>query len=128
MGEWWTPLIVRDVHLGIDRFEDLANDLGISRNLLTTRLNDLVDRGLLARVPYSEHPPRSRYALTTAGKALVPILIALTAWGDTWQALPEGPPVKFRHEHHACRPEVVCATTTSSSSSSGEASSDSYSA
>jgi DNA-binding HxlR family transcriptional regulator len=110
MGDWWTPLILRDLHLGIDRFDDLVTDLGISRNLLTTRLAGLVEHGLVSRVRYEDHPPRHRYVLEQAGLELVPILAALTAWGDRWRVPEGGPPVLFGHEEHACVPEVACST------------------
>src|SRR5215471_20274126 len=86
VGDWWTPLILRDLFLGIDRFDDLAEDLGISRNLLTSRLETLVEGKIVERVRYSEHPPRDRYVLTQAGHELGPIIGALTAWGDKWAA------------------------------------------
>jgi DNA-binding HxlR family transcriptional regulator len=97
MGDWWTPLIVRDLHLGLTRFDELANDLGISRNLLAARLAMLVERGLVERRRYSEHPPRDTYELTAAGQDLVPVLAALTAWGDKWVAPKQGPPVRLQH-------------------------------
>jgi DNA-binding HxlR family transcriptional regulator len=109
MGDWWSPLIVRDVYLGIDRFTDLAEDLCLSRNLLTDRLNGLVDNGVLRRERYSERPPRDRYTLTEAGRELVPILIALTAWGDRWQTPEGGPPIRFQHGDHRALPIVACA-------------------
>jgi DNA-binding HxlR family transcriptional regulator len=108
MGDWWTPLILRDIGLGVDRFDDLAADLGISRNLLARRLAGLVDNGLLEPVGYSEHPPRQYYRLTRAGGELLPVLAALTAWGDRWQTPPGGPPLRFEHAGHECRPEVTC--------------------
>src|SRR5262245_10743947 len=110
MGDWWTPLIVRDLFLGLDRFDDLVTDLGISRNLLTTRLAALVEHGLVERQRYSERPPRDRYRLTDAGRELMPILAALTAWGDRWATPPGGPPVVFRHRAcgHDCTPRVAC--------------------
>ena len=97
MGDWWTPLIVRDLHLGLARFDELATDLGISRNLLTSRLAALVDRGLVERRRYSERPPRDTYHLTAAGRDLVPVLAALTAWGDKWVAPKQGPPLRLQH-------------------------------
>lgn len=109
MGDWWTPLIVRDVYLGVDRFGDLVEDLGISRNLLTARLASLTENGILTRVRYSERPPRDRYVLTEAGNDLVPVMIALTAWGDRWRAPAEGPPIRFEHHGHEVRAEVTCA-------------------
>jgi DNA-binding HxlR family transcriptional regulator len=110
VGDWWTPLIIRDLALGLDRFDDLAVDLGISRNLLTTRLNDLVGNGIVLRERYSDHPPRDKYVLSDAGQELVPVLLALTAWGDKWTPTPGGPPMRFRHDGHRCKPSVVCST------------------
>jgi DNA-binding HxlR family transcriptional regulator len=52
VGDWWTPLILRDIYLGVDRFADLAQDLGLSRNLLTERLRSLVSDGILRRERY----------------------------------------------------------------------------
>src|SRR5689334_22654077 len=100
MGDWWTPLILRDLYFGLDRFADLVENLGVSRNLLSTRLATLVERGLIERQRYSDHPPRDRYVLTGAGRELVPVLMALTAWGDRWVAPSAGPPVRF--QHRAC--------------------------
>ena len=60
VGEWWSMLIVRDAFLGVTRFDDFHERLGISRNILMQRLNHLVEAGVLTRVAYSEHPPRSR--------------------------------------------------------------------
>jgi DNA-binding HxlR family transcriptional regulator len=109
VGDWWTPLILRDVYLGVDRFADLAQDLGLSRNLLTERLGGLVGDGILRRERYQERPPRDRYALTESGQELIPILIALTAWGDRWQAPEGGPPIRFQHGDHQAAPVVACA-------------------
>jgi DNA-binding HxlR family transcriptional regulator len=110
IGDWWTPLILRDLYIGIVRFDELATDLEISRNLLSTRLAALVEDGIVERHRYQEHPPRHEYALTEAGRDLVPVLMALTAWGDRWVAPSQGPPVQFRH--HDCgevfAPEVRC--------------------
>lgn len=97
IGDWWTPLIIRDIRLGIDRFDGLAEDLGISRNLLTARLAHLTSHGIVTRRRYLDHPPRDRYVLTEAGRALVPVLLALTAWGDRWATPDGGPPLRFRH-------------------------------
>jgi DNA-binding HxlR family transcriptional regulator len=110
IGDWWTPLIIRDLQLGIDRFDGLAEDLGISRNLLTSRLTHLTRHGIIARRRYSDHPPRDRYVLTEAGQALVPILMALTAWGDRWATPDGGPPLLFRHRRcgNTFTPAVTC--------------------
>ena len=111
MGDWWSPLIVRDVFLGVTRFDDLAEDLGISRNLLTRRLKHLVEGGVLRRHAYQTRPVRYEYRLTEAGEDLVPVILALTAWGDRWTQPKEGQPIRFIHEPcgNALVAEVRCA-------------------
>jgi DNA-binding HxlR family transcriptional regulator len=110
VGDWWSPLVLRDLFLGVDRFDDLVADLGISRNLLAARLSDLVEGGVVERVRYQERPPRDRYVLTEAGRDLVPVLMALTAWGDRWATPDGGPPIQFRHRDcgHRFTPTVHC--------------------
>jgi DNA-binding HxlR family transcriptional regulator len=96
IGEWWTMLVVRDCFMGVTRFEDFQRRLGISRNILNSRLSTLVDAGILTRVPYSVHPPRDDYKLTAKGRDLWPVLTAMRQWGDQYAA-PEGPPVTITH-------------------------------
>src|SRR5438876_11226190 len=90
VGERWTLLIVRDAFLGLRRFEQFQESLGIARNVLTDRLNRLVDEGVLDRVRYSERPERYEYRLTQKGRDLSLALTALRQWGDTY--LSEKPP------------------------------------
>ena len=82
VGERWTLLIVRDVFDGVCRFDGLQESLGIARNVLTDRLNRLVEEGVLERIPYSKRPPRYEYRLTETGRELEPALAALRRWGD----------------------------------------------
>jgi DNA-binding HxlR family transcriptional regulator len=96
-GEPWSPLVIRDVYIGINRFDDLQHDLGISRKVLTQRLKHLVDAGLLERRPYSDRPPRHEYLLTQMGSEFMDVLMAMVAWGDRWTAGDAGPPVLYRH-------------------------------
>jgi DNA-binding HxlR family transcriptional regulator len=98
IGDAWTALIVRDASCGITRFEQLTEDLGVSRKTLAARLERLVGDGILERRAYSEHPPRHDYLLTDKGRDLQPVLLALMAWGDRWAAGPEGPPARIYHE------------------------------
>jgi DNA-binding HxlR family transcriptional regulator len=97
VGEWWSFLIVRDVFLGVTRFDQLQQRLGISRNVLNQRLARLLEAGVLVRVPYSEHPPRHDYRLTDKGRDLWPVLTALRQWGDKYAA-PAGPPIEVIHK------------------------------
>jgi DNA-binding HxlR family transcriptional regulator len=82
IGERWTLLIVRDAFFGIRRFDDFQASLGIARNVLTDRLNRLVDEGVFERVRYSEKPERFEYRLTTKGRELNVALTALREWGE----------------------------------------------
>jgi DNA-binding HxlR family transcriptional regulator len=97
VGEWWTLLILRDAFLGFSRFDELESRLGIARNVLTQRLERLVEAGVLARVPYQEHPVRHDYLLTEKGRDLWHVVTAMRQWGDRWAA-PAGPPVELVHE------------------------------
>lgn len=81
VGDWWSLLLVRDVAGGVHRFEDLRAESGISRKVLAQRLALLVERGVLERRCYQEHPPRFEYHLTQTGRGLVPVLVALQDWG-----------------------------------------------
>jgi DNA-binding HxlR family transcriptional regulator len=99
IGEPWSPLILRDVFAGVSRFDQIQADLGISRKVLTERLNHLVEQGVIERRPYDARP-RYEYHLTTKGAELVDLLMVMIGWGDKWLAGEAGPPVLYRH--HAC--------------------------
>jgi DNA-binding HxlR family transcriptional regulator len=96
VGERWTLLIVRDVFLGLRRFDELQENLGIARNVLTERLNRLVEEEILERVRYSERPERHEYRLTDKGRELNLALTALQQWGD--KHLSEKPPRLLRRK------------------------------
>jgi DNA-binding HxlR family transcriptional regulator len=110
VGERWSLLIVRDVLLGVRRFDELQADLGVARNVLQTRLTRLVDEGVLRRHLYQERPKRYEYLLTDKGLDLWPTIVALLQWGDKHAATPSGPPTVLEHfgcggavdEHRIC--------------------------
>lgn len=105
VGEWWTLLILRDSFLGVRRFDDFVERLGISRNVLTARLDTLVGAGILERRPYDEARGRHDYVLTDKGRALWPVMTALRQWGDEWIYGAGNEPLLI--EHRACG----CTTT-----------------
>ncbi|MGH9023471.1 MAG: winged helix-turn-helix transcriptional regulator [Acidimicrobiia bacterium] len=85
VGEWWTLLILRDAILyGPSRFDSLQRHLGISPNMLSARLGHLLEEDLLVRRPYSQRPPRDEYIATDKARELLPVLVALAAWGRRW--------------------------------------------
>jgi DNA-binding HxlR family transcriptional regulator len=92
VGERWTPLILRDAVLGVERFEDFQNSLGIASNVLTSRLKLLCEEDVLERVPDPQRPGRPKYVLTDKGRELAPALLALMKWGDRHYPAPGGAP------------------------------------
>jgi DNA-binding HxlR family transcriptional regulator len=98
IGERWSLLIVRDVLNGNRRFGEMQSSLGVARNVLSSRLQRLVDEGILERRAYQESPPRHEYFLTEKGLDLWPALIALLHWGDRYSTGPEGPPRLIVHK------------------------------
>jgi DNA-binding HxlR family transcriptional regulator len=109
-GEWWSPLILRDVTYGVRRFAELQADLGISANVLADRLESLVREGLLETHVYQQRPERREYVLTEKGADLAPALIALMQWGDRWKWKGGVGPVQVLHEdcRHEVRVELRC--------------------
>jgi DNA-binding HxlR family transcriptional regulator len=109
VGEWWSLLIIRDAFMGVTRFDEFQEDLGIARNVLNQRLSHLVEEGIFERVAYNEHPPRYDYVLTEQGRDLWPVVVALRQWGDRWRA-PDGPPLQLVHRQcgHITELVAVC--------------------
>ena len=110
VGEWWTFLILRDAFLGTTRFDDFQASLGIARNVLTARLQRLVDGGVMERSRYQEHPDRYEYLLTEAGRDLFPVIAGLLQWGDRWAPGDAGPPLLLVHDAcgHAAGSSLTC--------------------
>jgi DNA-binding HxlR family transcriptional regulator len=99
LGERWTLLIIREAFAGRTRFADFRDALGIASDLLTNRLNTLVEAGVMRREPYQEPGARVRYCyhLTPAGEELSMVLAAIQQWGDVHRPHPDGPSVLRRH-------------------------------
>jgi DNA-binding HxlR family transcriptional regulator len=97
VGERWTMLVLREAFSGRRRFDEMAETLGVARNVLTNRLARLVEEGVLTKVRYQERPERFEYRLTEKGLDLWPVLISLMQFGDRYYA-PDGPPVMLEHK------------------------------
>ena len=110
VGERWSLLIVRDVMLGLRRFDEIQADLGVARNVLQTRLSRLVEHGVLERTLYQERPARYEYLLTEKGLDLWPTIVSLMQWGDAYETPQRGKPTVIEHrgcggavdEHRIC--------------------------
>ncbi|MGJ6964203.1 winged helix-turn-helix transcriptional regulator [Streptosporangium sp. G11] len=105
LGERWTLLIIRDAHAGLTRFADFRDSLGIASDLLTNRLNTLVEAGVMERRPYQEPGARGRYSyhLSPAGEELMTVLASLQQWGDANRPHEAGPSV-LRRSRSSGRP------------------------
>jgi DNA-binding HxlR family transcriptional regulator len=98
VGERWTLLVVREIFHGRRKFSEMQRSLGVARNVLTARLQRMVDEDIIERRPYSERPERYEYFLTEKGLDLWPVMTALMFWGDKYEPLPDGPPVLVIHK------------------------------
>ena len=96
VGERWTLLIIRELLRGPRRFSQLERDLQVSKNVLASRLEKLIVFGIADKPMGSDERPASRYELTPKGRDLFPVITALMAWGDAYEA-PDGPPAVFVH-------------------------------
>ncbi|HXC53535.1 MAG TPA: helix-turn-helix domain-containing protein [Candidatus Limnocylindrales bacterium] len=110
LGDWWTPLVIREAFLGATRFEEFQKGLSIGRNVLTQRLTRLVAEGLLERRQYQDKPRRFEYLLTEKGSDFFDVMLALLRWGDRWLDKGAGPPLLIRHKPcgHVGRAESRC--------------------
>ena len=95
IGDWWSLLIVRDAFGGVTRFGEFQKSLGLARNILTTRLRNLVTHGILETVPAADGSPYQDYVLTGKGRGLFPVLVALRQWGEEFFFEPGEPHVRL---------------------------------
>src|SRR5258708_423269 len=89
IGDWWSLLIVRDAFDGLRRFGEFQKNLGLAKNILSARLRNLVEHGILDTVPASDGSAYQEYVLTEKGRGLFPALVALRQWGEDFFFLPD---------------------------------------
>jgi DNA-binding HxlR family transcriptional regulator len=109
LGDRWTPLVLCAAFLGLRRFDEIQSGLEIATNILTHRLNYLVDHKILERRQYSERPPRYEYRLTQKGRDLYPHALMLMQWGDRWLSPSSGPSLRVFHKPCGARLNAVVA-------------------
>jgi DNA-binding HxlR family transcriptional regulator len=97
LGDEWVLLVLRALFRGPQRFDDLQKLTGAATNILTTRLNRMIEGHIVEKVPYQERPLRYNYQLTKAGLGLFPVLLELMRFGDQWLPSDDAPPVRLRH-------------------------------
>jgi DNA-binding HxlR family transcriptional regulator len=105
VGDRWSVMVLRELHMGATRFEEIQIQTEATPQMLATRLKSLEAAGMIARHPYSERPLRHEYRLTEKGKAFYPVLYALRAWGEEW-CKDEGESIAVRLVHRACGQDV----------------------
>jgi len=110
LGDRWTFLILREAYFGARRFNEFAENLGLSRNILSGRLKMLVAHGIFERRAYGPSKARSEYRLAPAGRDVFPIVVALLQWGDKHLAGREDPSIVLRHTRCGADadPQLVC--------------------
>lgn len=95
IGDWWSLLIVRDAFDGLRRFGEFQKSLGLAKNILSARLRNLVAHGILDTVAASDGSSYQEYVLTTKGRGLFPVLVALRQWGEEFFFEPDEPHVRL---------------------------------
>lgn len=110
LGDRWTMLILRNAFMGMRRFDDFQQNLGVTRHVLSERLKRLVEHGILAKAPYFDRQERFEYRLTDKGLELYPILLSMSKWADKWMDEGQGAPIQYVHK--SCdkpfQPVLVC--------------------
>lgn len=110
IGDRWTILIIRDAFLGVKQFDEFQQRLGLSRAILTDRLNKLVDNFVLTKIAYRHMPVRYEYQLTSKGEDLFPLILTMSQWGDRHMADGRGRPALLVHTrcHTVVDAQLVC--------------------
>lgn len=110
LGDRWTMLILRNAFMGMRRFDDFQQNLGVTRHVLSERLKRLVEHGILAKAPYFDRQERFEYRLTEKGLELYPILLSMSKWADKWMDEGQGAPIQYVHKscEKPFQPVLVC--------------------
>lgn len=108
LGDWWTPMVLRELLFGRRRFSDIQESLDVNRSVLAQRLNRLVDEDLVERVRYQQHPPRDEFVPTDKGRAAWDVLSVMWSYGERW-LFDEAPPVQLydRDTGQVIEPAVI---------------------
>lgn len=109
IGDWWTPIVMREAFRGARRFGDFVDALDIPKAVLTARLGRLVDEDVLDKIEYQRNPTRYEYRLTAKGRDFWNVLAAMWRWGSDWMWEGAEPPLalKDRETGEVVRPLVV---------------------
>ena len=107
IGDRWSLLLIRDLSLGLSRYDDLRESTGIPAATLAARLKHLTQHGIVEKCRYQERPPRDEYRLTAKGRDLWKVSVALREWGDRWDATGFGSPTVETIDRETGRPLIL---------------------
>jgi DNA-binding HxlR family transcriptional regulator len=109
VGDQWSLMIIREIFMGSRRFDQFEAQLRAAPALLTARLKELEEAGMVSRIAYQKSPVRYEYRLTQKGLDVWPVIIALKSWGDRWGGFRK-PPASLRHRScgHSAAVRMVC--------------------
>ena len=112
IGDRWAMLILRSIFTGINQFQEILKVTAIATNMLSNRLAELCDEGILVTTGVPSDSRRIEYKLTKKGLSIYPIIISLLQWGDKWLPSPEGPPLLLTHTvcGNPLKFEMVCSS------------------
>ena len=110
VGDYWTFLILRECFFGVRRFDTFVANIGIATNILSLRLRQLTEHGILQRERDPQDGRSHEYRLTEKGLALYPLTLALIRWGDEWMDDGAGPPLQLVHRDcgNSFKPTMCC--------------------
>ena len=113
LGDWWSPLILRELLFGRRRFAAIQESLEISKGVLAQRLKRFEDEGIVERRQYQDNPPRDEYVLTHKGTALWEVMVAMWRYGDDWLFDDDGAPIELfdKRTGDAIEPQLIDAAT-----------------
>ncbi len=97
-GDRWTLLLLRECFMGVKKFADFQQNLGISKTIISERLKHLIDHGILEKTAYQQNPPRYKYRLTRKGLDIYPVFLSIARWGDVYYAGDDGVPMIYTHK------------------------------
>ncbi|MEO9943775.1 MAG: helix-turn-helix domain-containing protein [Paraglaciecola sp.] len=109
-GDRWTLIILRQLFLGMRKFSDIQQALGITKHRLADRLGRLTDENIVFKYLYDERYKRYEYRLTEKGVDLYAVILTIGQWGDKWASDNDGPPVEYVHTEckQVAKPKLVC--------------------
>ncbi len=112
IGDRWATLILRSLFTGINQFQDILEDTSVATNILSDRLSELIEKGIIYTAAVPSDSRQIKYKFSEKGLSLYPVIVTMLEWGDKWLPDPKGPPLLLKHEPcgQALKVELICST------------------